>query len=173
MDSVAQALWLFLPAALANATPVFASRVYILRGWNRPIDGGRSFRGKRVLGNNKTWRGMICGVIIAGFAGYLQHWLWPDLLPVVLQVLWAVVIGFGALYGDAAESFFKRQLGYGSGQTWFPFDQLDYIAGGLIAAVPFQAFDAKGVAAIIGAYFVLHVMVTYLGFLSGFREQPI
>lgn len=173
MDSIIQALWLFFPAAAANATPVFVSRIYILRGWSQPIDGGRKFRGQRIFGANKTWRGTVSGIIIAGVVGYLQYTLWPELLPLATQLPLAIALGFGALYGDMVESFFKRQLGKKSGQTWFPFDQLDYIFGAIIAALPFGILSLEAVAAIIGTYFLMHVVATYIGYLMGLRDQPI
>lgn len=173
MDNILQAIWLFFPAAAANATPVFASRLHGLRHLNQPIDGGRKFRGRRILGANKTWRGLGSGVAVAVIAGLIQHYIWPSLLPLVIQLALAAAIGFGALYGDMVESFFKRQLGKKSGQTWFPFDQLDYIIGGVIASLPFGVFGLSAIAAIFAAYFLLHLASVCLGYFLGIRDQPI
>jgi hypothetical protein len=56
--------WLFLPvlgAPLAHA-PVL--RYDLLPALKRPIDGGRTLGGRRILGDNKTWRG--AAVMFAG-----------------------------------------------------------------------------------------------------------
>lgn len=63
---ILQALWLFLPAFVANMSPVFVAK--LLPWWKAPIDGGRIHKdGKRVLGPGKTWRGLVGG----GFSGGL------------------------------------------------------------------------------------------------------
>ncbi len=62
--SVLKALWLFLPAYVANMSPVFTAK--LLPKWSHPIDGGRmADDGERLLGDGKTWRGLVGG----GFAG--------------------------------------------------------------------------------------------------------
>lgn len=174
MNNLLEALWLFLPAAVANATPVITSRLLVLRGWSTPIDFGRTYRGQRILGKNKTWRGVVSGVVLAATCGYLQSkWQPIASLPTFMHVVFAAAIGFGALYGDAVESFFKRQRQVPSGHSWFPFDQLDYIFGGLLAGLPFGVLDLPGTVAIIAVYFGLHLITVYVGFKLGFRERPI
>ena len=61
MEAFAYAVLFFLPAAVGNVTPIFINRVPILNQWKTPIDLGVSWRGKRVFGANKTWRGLVCG----------------------------------------------------------------------------------------------------------------
>jgi CDP-2,3-bis-(O-geranylgeranyl)-sn-glycerol synthase len=42
------------------------------------------------------------------------------------------VLGFGALAGDMAKSFFKRRLKREEGSPFFPWDSLDYVIGMLV-----------------------------------------
>lgn len=60
-------LYFFVPAYLANMSPV------LVRGWfpalSTPIDGGRTFRGRRILGDHKTWRGSVRSGSPPGRAG--------------------------------------------------------------------------------------------------------
>ena len=65
--TVLSALWLFLPAYVSNMMPVFV-------GGGRPIDGGRAWRdGRRMLGDGKTWRGLLLAPLVAtAFTGILQ-----------------------------------------------------------------------------------------------------
>jgi CDP-2,3-bis-(O-geranylgeranyl)-sn-glycerol synthase len=139
-----QALWLFLPAYVANMSPVFLAKLF--PQWSHPIDGGRSRDdGTRILGDGKTWRGLIGGAIIAGLFAMLQaHVLrfWDGLTDFGVTetgLLWApLVIGFafglGALVGDAVKSYFKRKSGRERGRPWIGPDQLDFVVGGLLFA---------------------------------------
>jgi CDP-2,3-bis-(O-geranylgeranyl)-sn-glycerol synthase len=172
MNDITEALWLFIPAGVANVTPVVANFVPGLKLWKTPIDINKSYNGKRILGNNKTWRGVVIGVLMAGLTGYVQNRIDPS-MPAFVQVLFAMSIGFGALYGDAVESFFKRQHGIESGESWFPFDQIDFIIGGLIAAIPYGFFGLTGSAAILVCYFGLHLLIVYVSYHLGIRDRPI
>jgi CDP-2,3-bis-(O-geranylgeranyl)-sn-glycerol synthase len=63
--SIVYALWLFLPAYVANMSPVLTAK--IVPRWKAPIDGGRMHKdGRRVLGDGKTWRGLVGGAVTAG-----------------------------------------------------------------------------------------------------------
>lgn len=63
-------LWLFLPAYVANMSPVFSVR--LMPRWRTPIDGGRSHRdGRRLMGDGKTWRGLVGGAAAAGITALL------------------------------------------------------------------------------------------------------
>src|SRR5687768_4272859 len=61
--SVLHALLLFLPAYVANMSPVLVAK--LVPGWKAPIDGGRLGKdGKRLLGPGKTWRGLVGGTLL-------------------------------------------------------------------------------------------------------------
>lgn len=157
--SVPRALWLFLPAYVANMSPVFSAR--LVPGWRAPIDGGRVHRdGRRMLGDGKTWRGLAGGAVAGGVTAVAMA-----LLSVALQPSWLDGWDFGyggyaggalgacagcsssdlwqiglfggltgslALAGDAVESYFKRRRGLERGAPWIPMDQLDFVVFGLI-----------------------------------------
>lgn len=74
--SVLQALWLFLPAYVANMSPVFTARM--MPWWKAPIDGGRVHKdGQRVMGDGKTWRGLAGGGLFGGLAAMAVALLAP------------------------------------------------------------------------------------------------
>jgi len=60
LETIVIAFWAMLPAYVPNNAAVLA-------GGGRPIDGGRTWGDKRVLGDGKTWRGTAMG-ILAGLA---------------------------------------------------------------------------------------------------------
>jgi CDP-2,3-bis-(O-geranylgeranyl)-sn-glycerol synthase len=139
---ILQALWIIIPAYVANASAV-------LVGGGIPIDFGKTWKdGKRVLGDGKTWRGLFSGTFIgmtAGFglviaASYLSstEYSYLDLtnfegFPVMIPLLFSLC--FGALLGDITESFFKRRIGKKRGEDWLLCDQLDFIIGALVCSL--------------------------------------
>ena len=63
----AQALYLFLPLLVAAALsgvvlPGWSCATIYGRVSSGPLTGGATFRGRRLFGANKTWRGVVCAV---------------------------------------------------------------------------------------------------------------
>ena len=54
------ALWLFLPVLGAPLLHAPVLRWDLLPALGRPLDGGAHVGGRRILGDNKTWRGALC-----------------------------------------------------------------------------------------------------------------
>jgi CDP-2,3-bis-(O-geranylgeranyl)-sn-glycerol synthase len=90
-----------------------------------PLDGGLVWRGKRLLGDNKTVRGLVMLPLAAGGAyavlglgrdalpSALAAGLWPwDALRLFGLGAWA---GFCFMAGELPNSFFKRRLGIAPG----------------------------------------------------------
>lgn len=178
------ALWFFLPPAFSNAVPIPVAAIPWLKRFEAPMDFGKTFRGKRVLGPHKTWRGMISGIIVATLTLWIQqelyrHYGWAHrlCLPVQYDKLPLFLLGplfaIGALGGDAVKSFFKRQRGTPSGGSWVPFDQIDYVLGGILVSLPFVILPWSVYAWMIVLYIGAHLLVSYLGWLVGLKEHPI
>lgn len=178
------ALWFLLPAASANVAPIFSNVIPGLNKWKSPLDGGRKFRGKELFGSHKTWRGLVCGIVIASLVFWLQKMAFNDFqwsrtisegvdYTVLPTLLLGPLFGLGALGGDAIESFFKRQRGTKPGERWIPFDQLDYIIGGVLVSLPFVLLSAGQYVWIFIIWFVMHVGASYGGWLIGLKERPI
>lgn len=184
MDSVLFALWFFLPAGLANAMPVLANKIPYLRDFTTPLDFGKHYRGKRIFGKNKTWRGLLAGTVIATITVLVQQYLYDQSqfvrdisLNVDYTTFSAFVVGplfgIGALLGDAVESFAKRQMNIASGDSWFPFDQLDYVLGGMLLTYPVVPLAFEYYLLIVIMWFGLHIVSVYVFYLLGIREKPI
>lgn len=178
------AFWFLLPAAVANMTPIFAAQLPGVRRFDAPIDGGRTFRGKELLGSHKTWRGIITGIIAATLVLAVQQLLYQysssvrtltdaidynDLPTLLIGPLFAI----GALGGDAIESFFKRQKGVKSGHAWVPFDQIDYIVGALLITAPFATLTVAQYILTIIIWFGMHLLASYAGYQLGLKKRPI
>jgi len=52
-----EAVYVFGPAYAANVSPIFAAR--LCPALDAPLDGGRTFRGRPLLGAHKTRRGLL------------------------------------------------------------------------------------------------------------------
>jgi CDP-2,3-bis-(O-geranylgeranyl)-sn-glycerol synthase len=178
------ALWFFLPAGMANMIPIPIVRIPGLKNWNAPIDFGKTFRGVRIFGAHKTWRGLIAGIIAGTLTLWLQQlavaefsWLHDITDQVDYAALPTLIVGplfaIGALGGDAIESFFKRQRHLPPGKGWFPFDQIDYIIGGAIATMPFVSLGLLQYVWLLILWLIVHVVATVIGYLLGFKERPI
>jgi CDP-2,3-bis-(O-geranylgeranyl)-sn-glycerol synthase len=166
------AFFLFLPAGIANMAPVLANKIPLLNRWKTPLDFGKSFRGQRILGDNKTWRGLATGTLLAGLVSSLEWYVFSQVFSTT-ALKYGLLLGFGALLGDAVESFFKRRVNVKPGHSWFPFDQVDYIIGGLLFTVPFYPLSIILVPFIIILFFGLHLIASYIGYLLNLKERPI
>ena len=184
IHDVLLAFWFMLPAAAANAAPIFSARLPLLRAWDTPLDFGREFRGHPLFGPHKTWRGLLTGTIVATVILWLQQLLvssvpWAEVFtgnidyPTLPTLLLGPLFGLGALGGDAVESFLKRRRGTESGGSWVPFDQLDYIIGAVLVTLPFVILTVRQYVLIIVIWSAMHLLSTYIGWKLGLKERPI
>lgn len=176
-----QVLWFFLPVGLANSAPILIAKIPIFKKYSYPFDFYKTYRGKRILGDHKTIRGLVGGIIVGILTVYLQRYVVQTnsfFAGVVLidyakinVVVFGAACAIGALGGDAMKSFFKRQIGVAPGKTWFPFDQIDYIVGGIIATLPFIQLSMSHYELLIVVWFALHPLFSLIGYYTGFKTS--
>ena len=183
MDSIFFALWFFAPGGVANMAPVLAANVPALKNLNHPMDFGKTFRDKRILGSHKTLRGLSSGVI-AGFLTAVLQMVLVNIFPSISNItksidytdsrvlVIGVLMGLGALIGDAVKSFFKRQIGVQPGKNWVPFDQTDFIIGGLVFTAPLVSFDVGTYFTILIVMTLLHPATNLLGWVLKLKSKP-
>jgi CDP-2,3-bis-(O-geranylgeranyl)-sn-glycerol synthase len=175
------AIWLGLPAWIANATPV-------IFGGGRPIDGGRIFRdGRRLLGDGKTIRGFIAGMFFGILTGLGQSLAAPHLSPLLalfvevtsemeyvlfMTVPSAILLSLGALTGDLIGSFLKRRVNLESGAPSPMLDQLGFIIMGLLFAYPVLRPQPIFAAILIFVTLAIHWASNVLGYLLGLKKNP-
>lgn len=184
MAEVLIGLWFFVPVGFANMAPIVASKIPWLAQFTAPIDMGRTFRGRRILGANKTWRGLFAGIIVATLTFWLQQaiagqsaWLhnFPgDIAYADLStILFGVLFGIGTLGGDAAKSFVKRQMDVEPGKPWPFFDQIGEILGAIIVTLPFVIFNWWIYIWVVVLWIVIDLGASMLSYLAGWKERPL
>ena len=135
LAGVAQTLWLRSP---------FSQR------FAAPLDLGKTWRGRRIFGENKTVRGLIV-MLPASTGAFLLLGLAASYEPQLDVQLWSLdppryallglLAGLGFMAGELPNSFLKRQLDIRPGETprqWpariacFALDRVDSIVGMLL-----------------------------------------
>ena len=133
-------LWLYLPGFLANTFAMMWGKWLPKTGYGPwPIDGGRTLKdGNRMLGDGKTWNGLIGGSLTSGLLCILMVTMtndgsgagaiddttifasplsgaggaWFSVGGTMLSAfVLGTFLGFMCLVGDSTGSFFKRRRG--------------------------------------------------------------
>ncbi len=171
-------IWLFLPMGFANMAPVLVKKINIL---NIPIDFNKKINGIPILGANKTIRGLIVATILGGIIFLLQKILFDFEFFKSISIIdyqhipWfaGMFMGFGAIFGDAIKSFFKRRFKINPGKSWIPFDQIDYVLGGILFFSWFYVPASIDIVFLLIIGVILHIIVNIIGYYLGIREQRI
>jgi len=149
------AIYTFLPAYFANATPT-------ILGGGKPIDFKRNFiDGRRIFGDNKTVRGFISGVFAGTVVGILQK-----------ELLRGALLSFGALIGDLGGAFVKRRFGLDPGAPLPILDQLDFVAGALMLSVSFFPIDVTSMILIIVLTPFIHYLTNTIAYALKLKSKP-
>lgn len=177
IEVVVVALWAILPAYVPNNAAV-------LGGGGRPIDGGRTWNGKRILGDGKTWRGTAAGILGGVATAVVLNALQPTVsasfdgsIP-VFPVSVMLSLATGAMFGDILASFVKRRTGRNRGASFPGLDQLDFVvvALALTAVVNpswfFGTFTLPVLVLILVVTPVLHVTTNVVAFRLGLKNEP-
>jgi CDP-2,3-bis-(O-geranylgeranyl)-sn-glycerol synthase len=173
----------FVPAGLAHSLWL---RSACAEPFRIPIDGGRTWRGQRLLGDNKTWAGFLvlppaCAVtftllrlVSESISGSWCERLWP--LAVASYALLGGWTALGFMAGELPNSFVKRQFGVApgaaapgraAGLVSFVIDRLDSLAGALLAlalVVPVDGWFVFYLLLVVpGLHWLFSALLCHLG----------
>jgi CDP-2,3-bis-(O-geranylgeranyl)-sn-glycerol synthase len=183
MTSYLYYLWtifyFFWPAYIANAMPPLVAKVNIL---NHPIDNNKTLWGAPILGNHKTWRGLVIELIACsvftqifffinhyfnlgiyesfGFTSYYQ----------LNGFAFGALLGIGILFGDISFAFIKRRLKLRPGFPFIPFDQTNYVIGAFIFIEPLIHLGLIFWLNLFIMTFFVHVLANRLGYNLGLHK---
>jgi hypothetical protein len=153
----------------------------------RPLDGGATIGGRRVLGDNKTWRGaifMICGPALAALA--LTRWgayrdALPDAVADAAPLLWGALVGLGVVVGELPNSFLKRRLDIAPGTqrrgagglALIVLDQADLVPGVWLCLAPVYVLPVLTALVAFAAVTAVHLLINVIGYAIGARTAPL
>lgn len=144
-----RAAWLTAPILIAGLVHVAVIALDLVPGLARPIDAGRRWRGRPLLGRNKTWRGFVVMPAATATTVAAQQALASRsprlgaLAPLTRGgPPWVVgaICGAAYVFAELPNSFVKRRLGIAPGASapraraaQYIVDQLDSVIGCAIA----------------------------------------
>ena len=178
-------LWIMMPAYLANT-------IAVLTGGRYPIDQGKIHSdGNRILGDGKTWSGLVGGTLGGVFIGFLQVNLGEGLIEALSgsqdvdfwgenSIIVFFLLSFGALFGDMTASFIKRRSQLKRGDKSPLLDMFDFIGMALLLSFIFanewlMAWILDGYVplfTLLIATPILHRGVNIIGFKIGVKNEP-
>ncbi len=157
------ALKFIFPAYCANATPVLA-------GGGSKMDFGKSFYdGKRIFGNNKTFRGFFFGWAVGIGVGLVEGLVFGfQNYPVSFSVL----IPLGALLGDLTGAFIKRRIGIAPGGLLPIVDQIDFVIGAIVFSIPLAIISWQLAVTVLLITPPIHLFTNYLAYKMKLKRHP-
>ena len=192
LECIFVVLIIMAPAYLANT-------IAVLTGGKYPIDQGKLHSdGNRILGDGKTWSGLIGGTtggIVVGYGlalmiarnkyhifgkdpTYNEHFLWGADYLTISSIFF--LLSFGALFGDMAASFYKRRQNLQRGDKFALLDMYDFIFMSLLLCFIFQrdwllSWILDGWVPLFTILFLtpfLHRGVNIIGYKIGVKNEP-
>jgi CDP-2,3-bis-(O-geranylgeranyl)-sn-glycerol synthase len=152
---------LLLLILIANGTPIMAAA--LCGPWGAyPLDGGCKLGARRVLGDSKTWRGIILALLVTSVVA--------PLFGLSLDV--GSLVGVGAMLGDVLSSFIKRRLGMVSSSMALGLDQIPEALLPLLLVADRLQLTGWVIAWTVAAFIIIELAISPLFFRLGIRDRP-
>jgi CDP-2,3-bis-(O-geranylgeranyl)-sn-glycerol synthase len=186
--ALVELLWLAVPVVAAGLVHLVVLKLDLMPALRRlPLDAGATFRGRRVFGANKTWRGAVVTITTMTLASMVLAalhdccWNLPLLTPFAIShpVAWGLLLGTGYIAGELPNSFTKRQLGIApgaagqgaAGRVFWVIDQLDSLAGMLLFIAPVWRPSLALFGAIVAIMLVAHPVGAWVMVQFGVKDR--
>jgi CDP-2,3-bis-(O-geranylgeranyl)-sn-glycerol synthase len=166
LETILIVVFYAIPMYFANATPIIFHGKF-------PIDFGKKIGQQRIFGKGKTWVGFFSGVLGGLIAGSFFATIFPGifkLIPNYFELI--VLLSIGALFGDLVESFFKRRLGFESGELWLLADQLDFVVGGFLLSMLIRFPELEVVVIILIVTVFAHMATNFAAYKMKLKKVP-
>jgi CDP-2,3-bis-(O-geranylgeranyl)-sn-glycerol synthase len=147
---------------VANASPIITRKLFHNK-WNHAIDGGVIFiDGQPLLGNSKTWRGIIGSVIITSIVGVALGY----------SIQTGALISLLAMTGDLSSSFIKRRLSMPISSMAPLLDQIP--ESFLPAIIMMQSFklSLSSVSILVVLFIIFELGASIILYKWGIRKHP-
>lgn len=160
---IIQALKFIFPAYCANATPVLSKG-------KKPMDFGKNFLdGKRILGANKTFRGFFFGWGIGLLVGLVEGMVFDFNN---YSIAFSILTPLGALLGDLTGAFLKRRLNIAPGGLLPIVDQIDFVVGALVLALPLMMVTWELAVTVLLITPPIHLFTNFLAYKLKLKRNP-
>jgi CDP-archaeol synthase len=157
------------------------------RRFSKPIDGGKTIRGRRIFGDNKTLRGFLIivpttALAMVGFGFLAQKAgiaIWP--LSMAGLLLLGTTSALGLMLGELPNSFLKRQFDVEPGQPpkhrlgrilSAVADRLDSVVGALVGAAFVVDLSWKTIVWCFALGPPIHGLFSALLYVLGVKKRP-
>ena len=173
MRSLAHALVLSLPLVISGGLHMMVVRFDWLQVLKIPIQA-------KLLGPNKTWRGVIVMALTTALGAWLTSLVWPDAFGSWNPLVLGALLGLAYAVAELPNSYVKRRLGIAPGKrpaqnrAWFAFaDQADSaVACALVYGWALQ-LSAMTILLLIAVGPAVHLVVNYSLYLMRLRKEPL
>ena len=169
IELILKAIWFIIPAYIANLTPAIISKSKKVQKYNRPIDGGKLYKGKTILGKSKTYLGLILGVLVGTLIGIFQSTVQIEPL---MTISLAFMLSLGALVGDIVGSLIKRRLNIDRGRPAPFLDQLDFLAGAFLFAGLITTINFNYLIILLAITPIVHLSANVIGYKLKIKNEP-
>ena len=159
-QDLVSALYIIVPAYCTNGAPV-------IFGGGPPIDMGKSLSdGNRILGDNKTVRGILSGLVVGAIVGAYGYYVFSRNLFLI-----AFLASVGALFGDLVGAFLKRRLKIKPGDALPGVDQLDFGLGAILFVSLVYRLSLGAIAILLFVTPPIHLLTNVAAYRLGFKRN--
>lgn len=194
MYQILKASFLYLPLIFAGTSHLILAKSSFLNLLKKPMDDGYILAdGRRLLGDNKTWKGFIgmtvftaswfcvfgCFVKVTPWAAKLSLFPFVKFESGLLMLFYGMIWGLSYVVFELPNSFIKRRLDIGPGQKgkgllgafFVLIDQADSIIGCAIGMLIFYVPDWGTFWLIILMGIVIHYVMNIIFFLLKLKRR--
>jgi CDP-2,3-bis-(O-geranylgeranyl)-sn-glycerol synthase len=167
---ILEVIYFLLPVYFSNMGAVASAKIW--RDWKTPVIPDRiTFRGKPIIGKNKTWRGLIAGTLLGVLVYLIQARITTGLeIYDYSSITLGFLLAFGAVFGDMVESFVKRQMNITPGAKFIPWDQIDHPLMGMLLALFVVDLSWMFFLTGLAITFFLHVLINFISYGIKMRD---
>jgi CDP-2,3-bis-(O-geranylgeranyl)-sn-glycerol synthase len=134
------------------------------------MDFGKNFTdGKRIFGNNKTFRGFFFGWGVGFVVGLVEGVVFGFQN---YPILFAGLIPLGALLGDLTGAFIKRRIGIAPGGLLPIVDQIDFVVGAVVFSVPLALIGWQVAVTVLLITPPIHLFTNFLAYKMKLKRHP-
>ena len=187
LEMTFQILFLGSPLLLAAIAQGLCIKYDWLSWLRKPIDFGKTYKGKRIFGDHKTWRGFAINVIFCTLGAFVQAWIqnagflphWLFLLDYETHALTVgIMLGLGMTIGELPNSFLKRRCEIPPGKSrggpigvfFFIYDQVDLTIGIWVFLVFLIRPSPWLILWSLLLTLALHLAISSVGYILGMRK---